>query len=391
DPKTGIGTAGFFSKSHNSHRSEIQFAVIGSKQHIQDTIDFIGRLSERIEATGKVIALEDAVEIEDGIIMDLFDAEANAEQEQVTVELNKKFNPDFPGLSKTGMIGCEFQNDSANNIAIKSKDVEAVLKEKVTLLEKVDRIIEWYVEAYQDMYENFTARPDVCFMILPDKVFNKLGSIQRGKSFVNLRRKLKAAVMALPQSDIPVQIALEGTVRGTNKKMQDLSMVAWNFVVAQYYKTANCIPWALTDVDKNSCFIGISFHKLQEAENSTMRSSIAQAFNREGKGLVFTGKQFDWNSAKTKVTAPHLQYDYAKGLIQHVLRGYVKINKHTPSRIVLHKTTDFWDTAINPDYAEVEGLTDGIREVLGDAVEIDFVTIKSAPVKLLRLGGDYPV
>jgi hypothetical protein len=122
-----------------------------------------------------------------------------------------------------------------------------------------------------------------------------------------------------------------------------------------------------------------------------VRSSIAQAFNREGQGLVFSWKNFLWDDEKNKTKSPHLEYGYAKDLIQYVLNEYQNINKHTPTRVVIHKTTDFWDADDNKDYNEIGGFKDGIIKKLGEDVKIDFVTIKTSPVKILRHFGIYPV
>jgi hypothetical protein len=46
---------------------------------------------------------------------------------------------------------------------------------------------------------------------------------------------------------------------------------------------------------------------------------------------------------------------------------------------------------MNPNYAEVEGINEGIKEVLGDNVKIDLVSIKAADVKLFRSRGKYPI
>src|SRR5690606_12654847 len=130
------------------------------------------------------------------------------------------------------------------------------------------------------------------------------------------------------------------------------------------------------EIDKNSCFIGISFHKLIDPHKSIMRSSVAQAFNREGRGLVFIGKPFEWDAKSTKVSAPHLTYDYSKNLVKDIIKTYTIQNKGIkPNRVVVHKTTDFWNSAIHKDYCEVEGIKDGIHEALGDEVDIDLVSI----------------
>ena len=161
-------------------------------------------------------------------------------------------------------------------------------------------------------------------------------------------------------------------------------MQAWNFCIANYYKSS-CIPWTLTLKDKHTCFIGISFHKVLNADKNTVRSSVAQAFNYEGKGLIFVGEHFEWDEEEMETPAPHLTYEYANKLISQVIEEYKSFNKNLPPRrVVIHKTTSYWDSTINKDYAEVEGLKNGIRQVLGDDVQIDLVAVKSTDIKLLR-------
>jgi hypothetical protein len=239
------------------------------------------------------------------------------------------------------------------------------------------------------LIENQQTAIDVCFLVIPTDIVTSLHSVKTGKTYINLRRKLKAELIAL-QNTLPTQIIIETTVKGTKKSMQDFSMTAWNFCIASYYK-AGCIPWALQIKDVSTCFIGISFNKIISENNDELRSSVAQAFNREGQGLVFTWKNFYWDDEKNKTKSPHLEYGYAKDLIQFVLDEYKKINKHSPSRIVIHKTTDFWDEKDSIVFNELAGLRDGIIENLGKDVKIDFVTIKSSPIKILRNFGIYPV
>jgi len=392
DPKKGLTVGGFYSKSNNSHKSEIHFSCIGTKKDIERIIDWINELKNPIEATKKIL-LKSEPEIEDGEVKETMEEEEeyNLQEDELTYEYSKQINPDFPGFNKETVFNCEFLNHPSNNYAIKSTDIETILKSKDTKTEKLEKVISLYLAAYSQLEELYQTKPDICFLIIPDNIFNKLGSISFGKQFINLRRKLKAKIMSFSKNSIPVQLMLESTVKGKTKGKQDVSMIAWNFTVAQYYKTASCIPWVLTDIDENSCYIGISFHKILNAKNDKLRSSIAQAFNREGQGLIISGKQFEWNSKETKVSAPHLSYRYAKDLIQKVIKTYINHNGHTPKRIVVHKTTQFWDYVENEDYAEANGIVDGVQELLGMDIEVDLVSIRSTKIKLLRSNGKYPV
>ena len=412
DPKQGITIGGFFSTSTNTHRSEIHFALIGTAHNTEVALEWIQQFDGLIEASDKEIKVKSGGKITDGQVIDeddeeewLFadelgesdesrvEADEATSDEDVQYQKNKRLNPDFPGFTADSVFKCYFMNDKANNKPIRDIQIRAILEDTdLTNYERAIRVCDLYKTAYLDLVENSLSLPNICFIVIPSTVFKKLSSIPyKGNLYFNLRRYLKAQLISVNNA-IPVQIILEDTILGKKKSLQDLSMQAWNFVVANYYKNAGT-PWSLTMRDKHTCFIGISFHKALNTATPLVRSSIAQAFNFEGKGIVFIGKSFKWDADEHNTPAPHLTYEYAKELIQEVIKKYKKVNQNLPpNRVIIHKTTDFWTSAQHVDYAEVEGLKDGIRAVLGDEVKtVDLVTVKSASIKLLRRTGSYPV
>ncbi len=396
DPKTGIITGGFFSSSDGSHHSEIQYGAIGTSQNVQELNDWISEMKSLIEPSATKVTMGAEASIEDGEILDIRDSQLSLELDLVNQPnqseseiVNKKLNPDFPGLNKESPLSCEMINMPNCNYFLKDRDLDRILDSDDPALVRAGRIIDQYKTAFEVIVED-PRPPKIVIVVIPQRIYSSLSSISIGNKVYNFRRQLKAELMSC-SSEIPVQLVLEKTIKGEKKSMQDKTMVAWNFSVAQYYKT-NSIPWTISDIDPDACFIGISFHKAIKSEGNYVRSSVAQAFNRNGQGLVFVGKQFEWNSRETKTSAPHLPYEYAKELIKNVINVYVRQNrKKRPIRVAVHKTTDYWDEAINRDYMEIEGLRDGIEEVLGEETVIDFVTIKNSPIKLLRTIGKYPV
>lgn len=417
DPKSGITRSGFFSISNNVHRSEIHYAIIGTNSHIEGTKDWVNQFENFIQAKieykeekklgvevaiveGEVLETQSSGEEEDSheVITEsqldsLFSgatSDEHTEKDESTFEINKRMNPDFPGFSSDSVFKCKFLNDDSNNRPIKELSINVILQADYVKLDKALQIADLYINAYKQLLEDSISKPNVCIIMIPSEVFKKLSSIKysNGKYF-NLRRYLKSQLITAPNA-IPVQILLEDTIRGTKKSLQDTSMQAWNFITANYYKNGGT-PWTLTLKDKTTCFIGISFHRVQHIDKNLMRSSIAQAFNYEGKGIIFIGKQFEWDSEITNTPAPHLTHAYAEELIQNILAEYKKYNKVSPSRVVIHKTTDFWDASIHSGYAEAEGFRYGINKALGEDVEIDLVSIKSSKIKLLRRKGKYPV
>lgn len=176
-------------------------------------------------------------------------------------------NPDFPGFRTDTIFKCRFNNDETNNKVVKELAIETILQSDLTKMEKALQIADFYITAYRHLIEDSISKPSICILMIPWLVFKKLSSVQYSNGrYFNLRRYLKAQLITIPNS-IPVQILLEDTVKGTKKSLQDETMQAWNFITANYYKNGG-IPWTLSLKDKTTCFIGISFHKVQNAEKT---------------------------------------------------------------------------------------------------------------------------
>jgi hypothetical protein len=76
----------------------------------------------------------------------------------------------------------------------------------------------------------------------------------------NFYRALKARCMSMPNS-VPLQVIRNRTFL-PDESSQSRSTIAWNICLGMYYKAGN-IPWRLTDIPNDTCFIGISFHYLK--------------------------------------------------------------------------------------------------------------------------------
>ena len=72
-----------------------------------------------------------------------------------------------------------------------------------------------------------------------------------------------------------------------------------------------------------------------------MRSSVAQAFDYLGQGLVLRGDPFEWDEEKLGRT-PHLTREAARKLIRDTLNEYVRVNGSPPTRVVIHKKSEYW-------------------------------------------------
>ena len=124
-------------------------------------------------------------------------------------------------------------------------------------------------------------------------------------------------------------------VSNSRNTLQDPATRAWNFHTALYYK-AGGIPWRLLrdPAELSSCYVGISFYRTLDGER--VLTSVAQVFNERGEGVIVRG-------APARITKtdrqPHLSEGDAHALLVRAIATFRQEHKHTPARIVIHKTS----------------------------------------------------
>ncbi len=179
------------------------------------------------------------------------------------------------------------------------------------------------------------------------------------------------------QSSAATQIILERTLIGEG--VQNPATVAWNLAVGLYHK-ANGRPWRLRDADPGSCFVGVRFYQEKATLATNLRTSLAQIFSHRGEGIILRGSRFVWENPDLPRT-PHLQEDAAAELARRIVGAYQNAEKSIPRRVVLHKSSRFWDE-------EREGFRKGFQQEGVDLV--DLIAIGQRGIRLVRTG-DYPV
>jgi hypothetical protein len=128
-----------------------------------------------------------------------------------------------------------------------------------------------------------------------------------------------------------------GLTPPSRRKLDHPSRIAWNLFTALYFKVDG-LPWSPTGLAPGSCFVGISFFR-PLGETSTLRTSVVQAFDEDGEGLVLRGHKFHWDDSQGK--SPHLSEDMAAMLIEMVLERYKQERKQLPQRVIVQKTSRF--------------------------------------------------
>jgi len=224
-------------------------------------------------------------------------------------------------------------------------------------------------------------RPDVIVLAPPTELVTTIGSVtirdpQRGLIVRNFRRTLKAELM---RHGVPTQIILERTSEAEPgaRNIDPPSRVAWNLFTGLFYKGGGT-PWKPIGLRSNTCYIGISFHRSLGSADPTIHTSVAQAFDDSGVGLVLRGPDFPWDQQRLGVS-PHLEAEKAAELLGLVLRRYRQETGRDPAHVVVHKTSRYWP-------AEREGLQDALRGIS----RFDLLAV--SPVSEVRLvrTGKYP-
>jgi len=223
-------------------------------------------------------------------------------------------------------------------------------------------------------------RPDLVFVVFDPDMYRRMRVVEyreKGRQFHrDMRRALKAAVM---RHRVPIQLMQESTTRRIETGRRQLdhpTEVAWNLATGAYFKTGG-LPWGPSGLPPNTCFVGISFTR-PLGSDSTLQSSIVQAFDEQGEGLVLRGPDFNWDEREGG-RSPHLPAKVAVELLDLVLARYRAERGAMPRRVVVHKSSTF-------EPAERNGFQEALRQVeLHDLVALT----RTSDWRLLR-AGKYP-
>jgi hypothetical protein len=187
-----------------------------------------------------------------------------------------------------------------------------------------------------------------------------------------LHRAIKAEGMRF---NLPTQMIWPRSLIG-GSEVQDDATRAWNFCTALYYK-AGGVPWRVTGLVRNTCYVGLSFYQPMD-HIGELQTSMAQAFSDRGDGMVLRGTSFKWDARQG---APRLSREASRALLAGVLEQYRVHLRQAPARVVVHKSSLF-------SADEVAGM----RDALDGVVEYyDFLSSTPGSIRFLRLGQEPPL
>lgn len=329
-------------------------------------------------------------------------------------------NPYFPGFNNVHPFQCQLQFGNAWRETIKESYIDNALKE-TNYYERIKNVIQLYINAIE-VLAGRDPKPNVIICCIPQNIIDlctvitrQSGQVKRRRisnqekkaiksitkvggflfpemdptssiededdSHQNLRRGLKAEAMRF---DIPTQLVWPRSIRIVDETPkpgvpgnQDIATRAWNLITAIYHKSGG-FPWRLADVSQNTCFVGVAFFREHSSGNNHIRTAMAQAFTSAGDGYVLRGSSFAWDESSYG-RSPHLDEKSAADLLRGVLELYKRQNRGSlPNRIVVHKTSRFWDDELA-----------GFQAACENVPQHDFVAFGQRGLQFYR-PGDYP-
>ncbi len=340
-PQTGIAIFGPRSLDLTRHPAQVRLGFIGSGASVQAAQNWI-------------------VSCADGV-------KGNAE------------NPDFPGFKNDRGFYSELLVDAGLVETITTHELDDIAQHRL-LRERFVAALALVSDKLRLLSER-DGRPDYVVLALPDELLEHCKTVdysdaQAGQVHRDFRRALKVEAM---KYHLPTQILLQRTSQAApdSKKVDHRSKCAWNFFTGLYFKCGG-IPWSPRQLAPGTCYVGISFFRSLGSKSGKMQTSVAQAFDEHGDGIVLRGQDFLWDEAKHG-KSPHLDQPGATELIALVLRRYEAEMRQKPSRVVIHKSSRFWED-------ERQGFTAALKGVR----QFDLLAVNPTSQSRLLRAGQYP-
>lgn len=340
DPKIGIARFGPKSfKPNKQHPSTVRVGFIGSA----DTIDA---------------------------------AHTWIEQTSAGVAGDEK-HPEFPGYRSDRGFFSNVSFDDHWRAQLTASEIDEILTARPART-RFELLLE-LLESKLSLLASKDQTPEYVVISLPDSLYRRCRVVDyRDRELGDVHRDLRRAFKAMAMKyRIPTQILRQSTIDGRDKDHP--SKIAWNFFAGLYFK-AGGFAWGPVGLQSGTCYIGVGFYRSLGSNASSMQTSLVQAFDEHGNGLVLRGHDFTWDAKKEGTRSPHLKEEQAFELVQLVLNRYQEEMGQTPQRVVVHKTSRYW-----PE--ERSGFKLGLKDRIG---KYDLVALSRQSTIRLLTASQYP-
>lgn len=264
----------------------------------------------------------------------------------------KQYLEDFDGFGKVFGIGvdCPQRADDEKVCEMPTDRLEAAMKAP----EPYKDVAELYLSAIRQLT---TRRQlfDVLVVYLPDWLSPAFRSAPDDtESDFDLHDTLKAACAA---QSTPVQILNDDALSYFCR-----CSVAWRLSLALYTK-AGGVPWKLAGFDEWHAYVGLSYC-LRKGAEARFVTCCSQIFDSEGTNLRFL--LYESEDGRYEGDNPYLSREDMRRVMARTIDLYQRQKGGPPSRLVVHKTTQFRGDEI-----------DGCVDALGSVSDLELLTITS--------------
>jgi len=303
DPKTGIIRFGPKSlRPGTRHPTQIRMGFVGTAESIARAGEWIERTSSGVAGASERLA--------------------------------------FPGFRSDRGYFCEVEQSAHWNAPIFASEITEV-KSHHKRLDRFAAALRM-VERKLELLSRKDRPPEYVVLALPDELLAECQTVEsrsaeHGLVIRNFRRAIKAVAM---RYRLPTQILRDKTT-GDEEPDDYPSDIAWDFFSAMYFKSGG-FPWGPVGLTPGSCYVGIGFYRPHAAADTRVQSSLVQAFDEHGDGLVLRGQDFQWDAKREGSRAPHLSEEQAAWCVNHTLERYRLEMGQSPTRMVIHKTSRYW-------------------------------------------------
>jgi len=286
-------------------------------------------------------------------------------------------HPPFPGFREDAGFRSRLIFDNNWIAQIYQTEIDEILKIRRSR-ERFERML-FTLEEKLKLLTNKDLLPEYVIVAIPSNLYRECRVTDYvdknlGETHRDLRRAFKAIAM---RYRIPTQLIKQETIEDETGDV--LSKISWNFFTGLYFK-AGGFPWGPVGLTPGTCYIGISFFRPLGSSASTMQTSLVQAFDEYGDGLVLRGYNFEWDPNKEGSKSPHLNEAQAYKLIELIIDRYKQEMGQTPQRVVVHKTSRYWP-------AEKNGFTSALKR---SVVKYDLMALTRQSTVRLLTTNKYP-
>ena len=290
---------------------------------------------------------------------------------------------DFPGLIEGGELGFWIDYDESIIQPVPDEKMDQVFSQSTRWLR-----VKGFVDLIDNCLEEITGTQDPPLILIPitETILKKCRDQAKEKRIRLWNRNYKAlkGYIKRPEEErppifdfhhyvkvlgfkhhIPTQIIKPSTLQFGGGQEHDPSTIAWNFAVAQFYKFSTR-PWKLADLAPDTIHVGISFYlDIDAGETIVKRASVAQVYMRDTDAQIVRGLKIPVQNLKESKKT-NLTKDEATEILTKAINVYKQSHQdHTPTRIVVHKTSP---------YEEDERI--GFKASTSDDVIQDYLHIK---------------